>query len=73
MGDRYQSELLESLSMIQVTPQMRMVAAVEPVDFRRGIDGLARVVQRGAETRSFQRLGVRVSQSIGDGAEDTGV
>jgi transposase len=29
--------------MIQVTPQMRIVAAVEPVDFRRGIDGLARV------------------------------
>jgi len=26
--------------MIQVTPQMRVVAAVEPVDFRRGIDGL---------------------------------
>lgn len=29
--------------MIQVTPQMRVVAAVEPVDFRRGIDGLARL------------------------------
>jgi transposase len=29
--------------MIQITPQMRIVAAVEPVDFRRGIDGLARV------------------------------
>jgi transposase len=28
--------------MIQVTPQMRVVVAVEPVDFRRGIDGLAR-------------------------------
>ena len=27
--------------MIQVTPQMRIVAAVEPADFRRGIDGLA--------------------------------
>jgi len=27
--------------MIQVTPQMRVVAAVEPADFRRGIDGLA--------------------------------
>ena len=26
--------------MIQITPQMRVVAAVEPVDFRRGIDGL---------------------------------
>jgi transposase len=29
--------------MIQVTPQMRIVAAVEPVDFRCGIDGLARL------------------------------
>ncbi len=29
--------------MIQVTPQMRLFLAVEPVDFRRGIDGLAQV------------------------------
>ena len=29
--------------MIQLTPQMRIVAAIEPVDFRRGIDGLARL------------------------------
>jgi transposase len=29
--------------MIQVTPQMRVLVAVEPVDFRRGIDGLARL------------------------------
>jgi transposase len=29
--------------MIQVTPQMRIFVAVEPVDFRRGIDGLARI------------------------------
>jgi transposase len=29
--------------MIQLTPQMRIVAAVEPVDFRCGIDGLARL------------------------------
>lgn len=28
--------------MIQITPQMRILVAVEPVDFRRGIDGLAR-------------------------------
>ena len=31
--------------MIQVTPQMRVLVAVEPADFRRGIDGLARVVR----------------------------
>lgn len=29
--------------MIQVTPQMRIFLAVEPVDFRKGIDGLAAV------------------------------
>jgi hypothetical protein len=34
---------MESRAMIQITPQMRVVAAVEPVDFRRGIDGLARL------------------------------
>lgn len=28
--------------MIQLTPQMRLLIAVAPVDFRRGIDGLAR-------------------------------
>lgn len=27
--------------MIQVTPQMRILVAVDPVDFRKGIDGLA--------------------------------
>jgi transposase len=29
--------------MIQLTPQMRILVAVDPVDFRRGIDGLGRV------------------------------
>lgn len=28
--------------MIQITPQMRILVAIEPTDFRRGIDGLAR-------------------------------
>ncbi len=28
--------------MIQVTPQMRILVAIEPADFRKGIDGLAR-------------------------------
>jgi len=31
--------------MIQVTPQMRIFVAVDPADFRRGIDGLARLCQ----------------------------
>lgn len=29
--------------MIQITPQMRVLVAIEPVDFRCGIDGIARV------------------------------
>jgi transposase len=29
--------------MLQITPQMRILVAIEPADFRRGIDGLARV------------------------------
>jgi hypothetical protein len=31
--------------VIQVTAQMRVLVAVEPADFRRGIDGLARVAR----------------------------
>ena len=29
--------------MLQITPQMRIFVAVEPVDFRKGIDGLVRL------------------------------
>jgi transposase len=32
--------------MIQLTPQMRILVAVEPVDFRRGIDGLCRLCRQ---------------------------
>jgi len=32
--------------MIQITPQMRILAAIEPVDFRKGIDGLCRLCRR---------------------------
>jgi transposase len=31
--------------MMQVTPQMRILVAIDSVDFRRGIDGLAQVVR----------------------------
>lgn len=33
--------------MIQITPQMRILVAIEPADFRRGIDGLTQIC-RGA-------------------------
>jgi hypothetical protein len=29
--------------VIQLAPQMRILVAVEPADFRRGIDGMARL------------------------------
>jgi hypothetical protein len=32
--------------MIQLTPQMRLLLAVEPVDFRKGIDGLVPVCRQ---------------------------
>ncbi len=31
--------------MIQVAPQMRVLVAVEPADFRKGIDGLAKLAR----------------------------
>lgn len=32
--------------MLQITPHMKIRVAVEPADFRRGIDGLARLCQQ---------------------------
>lgn len=39
--------------MIQITPQMRLLVAVEPADFRRGIDGLARVCRDALQADPF--------------------
>ena len=39
--------------MIQLTPQMRIVAATEPVDFRCGIDGLARLCKEALKHDPF--------------------
>lgn len=36
--------------MIQITPQMRILLAVEPVDFRNGIDGLAGLCRQKLES-----------------------
>lgn len=36
--------------MIQITPHMRILVAVQPVDFRRGIDGLAAVCRQTLNT-----------------------
>ena len=39
--------------MIQVTPQMRILVAVEPADFRKGIDGLARICREALRQDPF--------------------
>lgn len=39
--------------MIQITPQMRVLVAVEPADFRRGIDGLAQLCRASLKEDPF--------------------
>ena len=39
--------------MIQITPQMRVLAAVEPVDLRKGIDGLAALCREKLQADPF--------------------
>lgn len=39
--------------MIQAMPQMRILLAVEPADFRKGIDGLAAVCRKVLKTDPF--------------------
>jgi len=39
--------------MMQLTPQMRILVAVEPVDFRAGIDGLCRICRAQLLTDPF--------------------
>jgi len=63
--------------VIQITPQMRVLVAVEPVDFRRGIDGMARICREalGADPfcgavyvfRNRRRTGLKVLVYDGQG------
>lgn len=39
--------------MIQITPQMRVLVAIEPADFRKGIDGLAKVCRTELKSDPF--------------------
>jgi transposase len=39
--------------VIQVTPQTRILVAIEPADFRRGIDGLSRLCQQELRADAF--------------------
>ncbi len=58
--------------MLQITPQMKILVAVEPADFRRGIDGLARL-RRERPAGIRWRVRRLCSQPQGDGAEGTDV
>jgi transposase len=39
--------------MIQITPQMKILLAVEPIDFRKGIDGIVGVCRQRLESDPF--------------------
>ena len=39
--------------MLQITPQMKILVAVEPVDFRKGIDGLVRLCKESLKRDPF--------------------
>ena len=39
--------------MIQITPQLRILVALEPADFRRGIDGLAQLCKQTLQQDPF--------------------
>jgi transposase len=39
--------------MLQITPQMKILLAVEPADFRRGIDGLAQLCRQRLQQGPF--------------------
>ena len=59
--------------MIQVAPQMRILVAIEPADFRKGIDGLARVAREELDSDPFSGWIFRVPQPQGHGGEDPGL
>lgn len=40
--------------MLQITPQMKILVAVQPVDFRNGIDGLVRLCKEALRQDPFQ-------------------
>ena len=52
--------------MIQVTSHTRILVAVEPVDFRNGIDGLAQDLQGSAQGRPFRGLALCLPEPAGD-------
>ncbi len=63
--------------MIQITPHVRILLALEPVDFRKGIDGLCRVCREEIQNDPFsgaffifmnrQRTALRILSYDGQG------
>jgi hypothetical protein len=52
-GDGCQQGVVPRRTMIQVTPHMRILVAVDPADFRKGIDGLARICREALKQDPF--------------------
>src|SRR5207249_7796950 len=50
---RVEPHLLEFARVIQITPQMRILVAVESIDLRRGIDGLAQICKDALKSDPF--------------------
>ncbi|MBM3998451.1 MAG: transposase [Planctomycetes bacterium] len=52
--------------MLQVTPHMRLLVCVDPVDFRNGIDGLVRVCRETLGEDPFRgtRPGTRIKLTV---------
>lgn len=42
--------------MLQITPQMRILVAVEPADFRKGIDGIAKLCRNELKRDPFSGM-----------------
>ena len=59
--------------MIQITPHMRILVAVEPIDFRAGIDGLVGACTQAPAGRSLQRRAVRLWQPRAHGDQGPGL
>lgn len=50
--------------MLQLTPQMRLMVAVTPVDFRRGIDGLCRLCREVLSSDPFSGIVLSLSDFL---------
>ncbi len=59
--------------MIRITPPMRILVAVEPVDFRCGIDGLAQLCRQRLQDDPFSGWVFVFRGPTGDGDQGAGI